>query len=129
MAVRFFGRLLERERDPIIAPALNESLNELADGDDQDLRGIPHMTSKHKGGLGGQELLQTFVDKQYRTITIDYANEEGRRGRVSKNPKIVWTSYMESPKCEKRVPSFLPSIHSAKEELLLFLLLVIPLLP
>ena len=37
----------ERERETIIAPALNESLNELSDADDdQDQRWLPHITSK-----------------------------------------------------------------------------------
>ena len=42
-----------------------------------------------RGGRGGVKKCSKFADKQYRFC--------GQRGRGSKNPKIMWSSYMEAP--------------------------------
>ena len=52
---------------------------------------LPYMTSAQKGGRGGVSRYAANL----RTNSIDFADKEVERG--SRNPKIVWTSYMEAP--------------------------------
>ena len=59
-----------------------------------EFRGLLYMTYGQKGG-GGRRTRNT---PNLRTNSIELAEKE--EGRVSKNPKIMWTSYMEAPLLE-----------------------------
>ena len=56
-------------------------------------RGLPYMMSVQKGGGEAKQYLK-LADKSYRFCG-------GRWAEGSKNPKIMWTSYMEVPEGRK----------------------------
>ena len=51
------------------------------------IRGLPYKTSTHRGRRSRNAL-------NLQTNSLDFADKEGEG---SKNPKMLWTSYMEAP--------------------------------